>query len=210
MTKQILIYIVIGLLSVAAIQYFSISNLKNKLKITNNNVSAYKYGIEQWKDKFNREHTKIIEFQETINSINRSKDSVDAILIKTIKDSNIKIKQLDQAGILITSLKAKLVAKPTDQVIYIKDSTTKCQTIRDSSFMSAEVCFTPERVTSVLVGFDNTQSILFVHNKETIQPARKFFLRRWLQKKQVVCKIEIINSNPYINTTTSKFTKIIK
>lgn len=208
-------YILLGILLVIGYivyQQHTIGKLKEKLVVTNNNVKAYQNGIQSWKDNFNREHVKVTEFQYSLYQLNRSNDSLDRKLTKIIKESSIKDKNLIEAGIIITELKAKLKANSSNTITTVDTDTLKCQRISDSTFLVNEVCFNPiaKQILSVATTVNNEQSIIFSHHKETINPPRKLFIRRWFQKKHTLCNIEIVNSNPYINTKQSKFIKIIK
>lgn len=207
----ILGFLAVILLGVIGVLYNHIQRQNLKISQLANNLKASEQGTITWKDKYNREHSKVIETRSTLYEFKNSKDSLTNILQKVISDSKIKTKSLQEAGIIITELKAKLITNSTNTTTIISNDSIKCQVIRDSTFLLHIVCLDLKQdiIRSIETNINNTQSILFVNHKETINPPRKFFLWKTFQKKQIICNIEVINSNPYLHTTNSKFIKII-
>lgn len=203
--------LVVILLGTIGVLYKYVQKQNLKISQLANNLKASEQGTIIWKDKYNREHSKIIETKNTLYEFKNSKDSLTNILQKVIDDSKIKTKSLQEAGIIITELKAKLITNSTNTTTVISNDSIKCQVIRDSTFLLHIVCLDPKQdmIKSIETNINNTQSILFINHKETINPPREFFLWRLFQKKQIICNIEVINSNPYLHTTKSKFIKII-
>lgn len=46
--------------------------------------------------------------------------------------------------------------------------------------------------------------------RETVKPAKKFFLFRWFQKKQTIQTIEVKELNPYSEVKDFRFIKVLK
>lgn len=192
-------------------QYKSIQDKNRTIAKVTNNYKALSYDVKTWKDSYNREHARVIEFSNTNRELKQSNDSLDLLILKVIKENKINKKNLDKAGVIITELTAKLKADSTNTTVITDTDSIKCFAISDT-LISNIVCIDP--IKDVLLSIDtkclNTQFILFESERETIMPRRKFFMRRWFQKKHTVCYIEVINSNPYIATKNSKFIKLIK
>ena len=58
--------------------------------------------------------------------------------------------------------------------------------------------------------FKSEKHIIVSTKKETVNPPKKFFLFRWLQKKHRVLHVDIVEKNPYVENQTSKYVEIIK
>ena len=52
--------------------------------------------------------------------------------------------------------------------------------------------------------------IIVSSKKETVDPPKKFFLLRWLQRKHLVLHINVIEKNPYVDEESSRYVEIIK
>lgn len=186
---------------------------KNEKIITlSNNNKALKAGITVWKDKYGKEHSKTIQYSSTTRELHQSNDSLDRLLVKVLKDNKIKDSKLNQAGIIISKLEASIKADSSNTFTTVDTNDSVCQTLTKDSLTKFDVCFNPvkRKLISVKPVIVNEQDILFLDEKVTINPRRKFFLFRLFQKKQIICSIEVINSNTNIQTLKSKFTKIIE
>jgi hypothetical protein len=207
---QILIGLGMLLITFNIIQYKQVQSLKKDNLVLNNNVKSYATGLVKWRDEYQRSHAKLTEMKLTLAEVYASKDSLTILAVKVIKEGKIKGKTINKLGVIVSTLEAQLNVKPTDPVVIQADTSIKCVTLTDSSFLVNEICYNDSGpMTSLIYGI-NTQSLIFTHDKVTIAPRRKFFLRRWFQKKQIICNIEIINDNPYIVTQDSKFIELIK
>ena len=58
--------------------------------------------------------------------------------------------------------------------------------------------------------FESEKHIVVSTKKETVNPPKKFFLFRWLQKKHTVLKVNVVEKNPYVQNEDSRYVEIIK
>ena len=58
--------------------------------------------------------------------------------------------------------------------------------------------------------FKSEKHIIVSSKKETVNPPKKFFLFRWLQKKHRVVHIDVEEKNPYVSGETTRYVEIIK
>lgn len=144
----------------------------------------------------------------TIEQLEYTNDSISKRLIETIKDCNIqknKIKQLQYE--LSTNFKIDTITfKDTLLVNNVNVDTT----ITDSKWYSLNLKLKSPNLFVVNPKFVNENVTLFSYKKETVNPPKKFFLCRWLQKKHIVTEITVVNNNPYCNIDTTRFIEIVK
>ena len=58
--------------------------------------------------------------------------------------------------------------------------------------------------------FKSEKHIVVSNKKETVNPPKKFFLLRWLQRKHLVLHIDVVEKNPYVDEESSRYVEIIK
>lgn len=209
---KILIIVCVAAIGYAYLQHSALVNYRNRTATMSTNIKSLDAGVHTWKDKYNKEHSSVIQMQYTAAELAYSKDTLLKALKKTIAESKHKSNELAGAGIIISELRAELQSNSTNTVTIISNDSIKCQEIKDSTFIINKVCFDPRSIElkSVKTTINNEQDILFIPTKETVEVPRKFFLWRLFQRKHTVCRIEVINSNPYLNTKKSKFIKIVE
>jgi len=174
--------------------YFSYNctkSLEASLKVATNNLKA--------------EVNKNITFQYTLNDLKDSKDSSDIKVLEMAKELKIPVKKIVQTVYIASEFIKKDTIKLTDNV-FVRDYTTKL----GDEWYSLDLQFKhPNQFISDLKIKNEVVAIAY-DRKETINPAKKFFLWRWLQKKQIVQVIEVKELNPYSTVKEFKFIKVIK
>ena len=165
------------------------------------NIKAYDSELSGLKEKSTA-------YQLTINQLKYSKDSVLKKLEETRKELKIKDKNVQS-------------------VQYIESTFTKTDTIlmRDTLFkepsLSLDTLF-GDRWYKIRLGlhypssitiqpeFKSEKHIIVSTKKETVNPPKKLFLFRWFQKKHTVLKVDVVEKNPYIDNSNSRFIKVVR
>lgn len=146
-------------------------------------------------------------FKLTIDQLNYFKDSILIKMNEVRKELNIKDSKIKQM-----QYKLSHVEKP-DSII-LKD------TVFVESFKLDTVIGDEWANTHLIMKYPNyikfapkfkLESFLFVESKkETVNPPKKFFLFRWLQRRHTVLNVTVKENNPYVETDEQKFVEIIK
>lgn len=141
----------------------------------------------------------------TVEELKDSKDSVILKLDSLRRSSKIKDHQItmlqwykDQFG--------KIDTIEFRDTIFIKDF-KKDTTIGDMHYKLNLKLAYPSTITTKIEVF-NEKSIISYLYKETVDP-RKPWPWWWFQKKQIIEKIEVTDSNPYITNKDKKIIKVI-
>lgn len=196
----IVIALFVGLGLTFTIKNATISRLNNELLVATNNNKAY----EAEKDSLNK---KTLQFQYTIDQLNYSNDSL-------VKKINAVRKQL------------KLKDKEITELQYFASQTTKRDSIvvHDSIFVNGVALDTLiedywshlavhaeyPNILDIESSFRNETTVVLHTSRVTVDPPKKCKLLRWLQKKQNVVEVDVVQENPYCIDKEKKFIKIIK
>lgn len=146
-------------------------------------------------------------FKLTIDQLNYFKDSILIKMNEVRKELNIKDSRIKQM-----QYKLSHVEKP-DSVI-LKDTvfveSFKLDTIIGDEWANTHLIMKYPNYIKFTPKF-KLESFLFVESKkETVNPPKKFFLFRWLQRRHTVLNVTVKENNPYVETDEQKFVEIIK
>ena len=197
---SIVFALIIGLGSIAYFQYNKIKEIETELFYAVNNNKAYELENSNLKGK-------TIEYQYTIQQLNNSQDSL-------IQKLNAARKQL------------KIKDKNIQELHYIAAQTQKTDSIfvHDTIFMKGVVVDTllkdewsslrlnleyPNKIKANY-SFRNSTIVAVSTIRETVDPPDKCWLVRLFQKKHTLAIVEIIQENPYCETTKEKHISVIK
>lgn len=200
-------YVIIGLIilvlaSIVTIQRIDLRKTKANLEVSRNNEKAYATGVQIWQDKYNQAHAKTRVFEESMSSFKSSTDSINKKILKQLELQQIKLRKLDQIvyqEVKIDTSLAQVINIPTmpDTVIDLSNQWVKNIVTLSPVLVKSEI-----ELESELYG-------TFTRKRETIQPAKKFFLLRWLQRKHNVIEADFYNTNPLIKTKNQKIVQIV-
>ena len=201
--KTLLIYIGIAVLIVIGylVLASNIKSLKHDLSVSVANEKAALAENDSLKNQS-------IAYQYTIDQLNFSNDSIVNKLNQARKELKIKDKKIQELAYLATT------AKTTD-TIFVKDTIFKdkdfaLDTIIGDEWYKCELGLKYPNVISVSPEFKSEKSIIVSTKRETIYPAKKCWLGRLFQRKHTLVEVNIVEESPYVETTESKFIKIIE
>ena len=205
-----------GLIIAAAFVILTVAvvTLSVAVKIKNNSIKQLK------DDNFTKEQTiegyqKIIDGKAaennilsfTIDEIKYSKDSAIIRSYELAKELNIKDKQIKKLQYQVNNVSKKdtITLKDTLFVPNVDIDTT----LSDSYYKLNLKLKYPGSII-VNPSFKMEQNVVTYQKKEFIGPRKKFFLARWLQKKQNKLEVVVTNKNPYVENKEYRFIEVLK
>lgn len=197
------IIIVLGyavLIGALAIALKDEGNMKANWKTATANVKAY--------DKlFSSSRDKNVAYQLTIDQLNHANDSILQELNDTRKRLKIKNKDLKSVQYITSTI------EKTDTII-LKDTVFKSRAnvdtlIRDDWYSLKLKLLYPDTVIAT-PSFKSEKNIIASTKKETVNPPKKLWLLRLFQRKHRVLQVNVIEKNPYVKDSESRYVEIIK
>ena len=177
-----------------------IKNLNDSLIVSKSNEKAYVTENLELKNKSN-------SFQLTIAQLYYYQDSISQEMMK-VKDSlKIKDKNLKQMAYLLSK------ASKTDTIVFrdtiFQKDINIDTTIGDLWYsLNLKLKYPNQLITKPT--FISEKYIITSYKKEPINPPKKLFFLRWIQKKHKIVEVEVIEKNPYIKGEKQRFIEVIK
>ena len=201
MRKCIFIIIVIcALIGVIFLQWRANNILKeNILSLESNNKAL----AVQRDSNANR----AIEFKSTIESLEYYNDSISHKLkdaYERLYISDRTIKRLEYIASLAL-IRDSIIVKDT---IFVKDYHLDTSIVNKWYDIGIKLDY-PNKV-EVNPSVISEKYIISHTSRETVNKPKKFFLWRWLQRKHNIIRVEVVEENPYITNTQTKFIEIVK
>lgn len=201
--KQFFAFIVLITLLCCAIFFLYKKNEALKIEISNSQANIKALLLENIAlDSTSR----ILKL--TIDQLEYSKDSISKHLIKTVKDNKKNKELITQLQYMLTT-NFRVDTVRFKDTIFVKDThIDTCITDNKWYFLNLKLDH-PNSIT-IEPKFINEFTTIFSYKKETIDPPKKFFLCRLLQRKHYVTETIVVNNNPYSSVDTTRFIEIIK
>lgn len=196
----ICLFFIVLMLSVINAQHQTIKKYKTNISVLISNNKALISQIDSVADR-------AIEFKSTIESLDYYNDSISHRLKDAYEKLNIKdrtIRRLEYIASMAL-IRDSIIVKDT---IFVKDyhldtsMTTKWYDIGLRLDYPNKVEVNPNVISE--------KYIISHTSRETVNKPKKFFLWRWLQRKHNIIRVEVVEENPYITNTQTKFIEIVK
>ena len=202
--KYIRIGIVI-LMSLLAVSTYTLYNrnqdLKEEISVSMSNQKAFIAENSSLK-----EENRVFKF--TVEQLNYYNDSILQKMNEVRKELKIKDGNLKQMQYLLSEATKK------DTIIFrdtlFRESTLDIDTLIGDKWYNIRLELKYPNLITTNPIFVSEKYIIVNKKKETINPPKKFFLFRWLQKKHWVMEVHIKEKNPYIKEVNNKFVEIIE
>lgn len=172
-----------------------VDKFKNLYYKEQNNVSAYQ-ALHQDMQKQQE------QFTYTIEELKRSKDTLDQKITKVLKE--VKTKDVQQVHYI------ESVIQKTDTINYrdtIFQKMEPIDTVVGDQWYNLTMRLQYPSTINITPKFISEKYVV-VDNKRRIPNPSKIFFIRWFQKKRTYTTIEVVEKNPYIQNTQTKFIKI--
>lgn len=193
------VIVVMGIALIAMIK--SKRQTEKKWKEAVENVKAYS---EQYSTSVQKNRA----FKLTIDQLKYSNDSIFQKLDDVRKELKIKDSKLQSLQWVSSSFSRKdtIILKDT----LFKDPQVVVDTLVADEWYSVRVGLKYPSTVAVSPMFKSEKSIIVSTRKETVNPAKKFFLFRWFQKKQTVIRVDVVEKNPYVSNQDNRYIEIVR
>lgn len=192
--------ILISLGIAVTIQYNKIKELTENYKISTANEKALLLKSEEVNGKYRA-------LQLSFDQMSYVKDSLFDKLLETKNQLKLKNSQVKQLQYLSSIAKTTDTVKITD-TIFVENFCLDT-TLQDNWHKTnLKLCY-PNQIEASSE-FHSEKQIITSIRKETIKPPCKTWIGRLFQKKHKVLTVDVIESNPYIETKEYKHIEIIK
>ena len=196
-----LVLILVGLIITSASYYGKYVKLKESYSVSMNNIKAYSAENSTLK----RDN---IVMKFTVEQLNYYNDSINDKLNKARQALKIKDKEIESLQYYRENFTKTDTITLGPDTIFVKD--LHIDTVIVDTFYTCRVKLDyPNRVI-LNPNFINEKMIFVSSVKETINPPKKYWIKRIFQKKHIVLTIDVIDSNPFVTTSQSRFIKIIE
>lgn len=199
--KTNLVLIIIGLLIINSVIWQQAKEARQKWETAEANVKAYASELAT-------SDSKNTALELTVAQLNSLKDSVLQELNQTRKELKIKDKNLKA----LQAVSSSFVRMDT---ITLKDTlfqepSLAIDTMLGDEWYQLQLGLKYPSTIIVTPTFKSEKHIVVSNKKETINPPKKFFLFRWLQRKHTILQVDVVEKNPYVKNESSKYIEIIK
>mgnify|MGYP006886769678 CR=1 FL=1 len=150
---------------------------------------------------------KAIEFKSTIESLEYYNDSISRNLKETYEKLNIKDKAIKRLEYIASTalIRDSIVVKDT---IFVEDYHLDTSVVNKWYNIGVKLDY-PGKI-EVNPKIVSEKYIVSHTSRETVNKPKKFFLWRLFQRKHNIVRVEVVEENPYITNTQTKFIEIVK
>lgn len=145
--------------------------------------------------------------QLKIDQLSYMNDSISKKMDSFLKNNNIKIKKVKELVYIQSS------GHKNDSIVRVdtifKDPKINIDTVIGDKWVTSRVMLKYPGSIYLTTSFRSEKMIAVSSKRETVNPAKKFFLFRWFQKRHTVLQVTVTDSNPYIENNQQRFIKII-
>lgn len=202
MNKYLVIALIV-LLGALGLSLYSMGDFKGKWERAEANVKAYSLRLSDSEGK----NTAL---QLTCDQLGYLKDSVLTALEETRKQLKIKDKNLKALQAISSKFSKKDTVLITQTDTLFKEPALNMDTLMGDQWYSLKLGLRYPSMIIVEPEFKSEKHVIVSTKKETVNPPKKFFLFRWLQKKMRVIHVDVIEKNPYVKDNNSEYVEIIK
>lgn len=196
-------FVILGyVILVVALFVVSLSNdsVSERWKTAEANVKAYD-------ELLSAEHGKSVAYSFTIDQLGGVRDSLLRELDELREELGVKDKNLKSLQ------RISSVFTRTDTVVFcdtVVADGVYVDTVIGDSWYSARINLSYPSSVSVAPLFKSEKSVVVSLKKETVDPPKKWWLLRLFQKKHKVVHVDVIERNPYVSDSESRYVEIIK
>lgn len=174
-------------------------HIKEQLEASKINELAYQRENSSLKEKS-------IQFENTIQELNQSNDSIVKEMVKVKNQLKIKDKEIAHLAYLASLASIRDTITVTD-TIFRED--VKIDTTIKNDWYTMDLHLEYPQTIGVGVSVPSEKYIVSSYNKVLLNPA-KCKIRNWFKKKTQIVEIEVVEKNPYITNGKQKFIEVIK
>ena len=201
--NKYLVLIIIGLAITILAMWQQVEYANEKWEVATAKMKAYDAQLAA-------EGEKNIALQLTIDQLDYFKDSVLQELDSTRKELKIKDKNLKALQAVSSSFSHRDTIRITQTDTLFREPSLAIDTLIGDEWYAVRLGLQYPSMIAVEPYFKSEKHIVVSSKKETVNPPKKFFLLRWLQRKHLVLHIDVVEKNPYVNEESSRYVEIIR
>ena len=202
MNKYFIAAIVV-LFATVGFMWKQVRDANEKWKVSEGNVKAYA-------SMFDNSKKQNAALLLTVDQLEYFKDSVLQELDATRKELKVKDKDLKALQQVKSSFTRTDTITITQVDTLFKEPSLAIDTVLGDEWYKLDLGLKYPSTIAVKPYFKSEKHIVVSSKKETVNPPKKFFLFRWLQKKHRVVHIDVEEKNPYVSGETTRYVEIIK
>lgn len=148
-----------------------------------------------------------IEFKSTIESLEYYNDSISHKLKNAYEKLHIKDRTIKRLEYIASTalIRDSIIVKDT---IFVEDYRLDTSIVNKWYNIGVKLEY-PSKI-EVKPEVVSEKYIISHTSRETINKPKKFFLWRLFQRKHNIVRVEVVEENPYITNTQTKFIEIVK
>lgn len=198
--NRVWVEIIVGLCLIFALVAFigKYQSTKQQLSHAETNNAAYQQRLENAQNN-------LIQYEFTINQLNRFNDSVSNKLKESIKKSGVKEKKIQQLQYMLAHYENADTIKLYDTIFC--EPEFKLDTTIGDKWMYTDVHLEYPSTIALQQKVITERTVIIHAEKETVNPTSKCFLFRWFQKKRTVVRVIIGEMNPHLTYEENTFIK---
>lgn len=164
--------------------------------------------VKAYSEQYSTSESKNRAFKLTVDQLKYSKDSIFQKLNEVRKELKIKDSRLKSLQYVSSSF------SKTDTIILkdtlFKDPQVEVDTLLSDEWYSVRVGLKYPSTVAVTPVFRSEKSIIVSTKRETVNPAKRFFLFRWFQRKHTVVNVDVVEKNPYVRNQDNRYVEIVE
>ena len=181
-----------------------------QVKYANARWKTAEGNVKAYASMFEDSEKQSMALQLTISQLEYLKDSVIMELDATRKELKIKDKNLKALQQVKSSFTKTDTIRITQVDTLFREPSLALDTVMGDKWYTLRLGLEYPSTIAVKPEFRSEKHIIVSSKKETVNPPKKFFLLRWLQKKYKVLHIDVVEKNPYVDDERSRYIEIIK
>lgn len=164
--------------------------------------------IKAYGEQYSDSESKNRAFKLTIEQLESSNDSIFRELDAARKELKIKDSKLQSLQYVSSSFAKSDTIVMRDTLF--RDSKVDIDTTLSDEWYSVMVGLRYPSTIAVKPEFRSVKDIVVSTKRETVDPPKKFFLWRWLQKRHTVLNIDVVEKNPYVKDESNRYVEIVR
>lgn len=206
--EKVLRYIFIGTWALVLILGYALRiTLKSKKAIEMEWKNAVE-NVKSYSDLYSKSENSNKAFKLTIDQLKNSNDSIFQKLDETRKELEVRDSKL-QSLQYVSSDFSKVDTIYMPDTIF-RDKNLSIDTLLYDDWYSLRVGLDFPSTLSIKPEFKSEKHIIVSTRKETVNPPKKFFLLRWLQKKHTVLSVDVVEKNPYVQKQVNRYVEVVR
>lgn len=202
-------YLHIGVCTLVIVLMTTLAVVVNDNRILDRKYKDAMENTKAYSEQFSSAESKNRAFKLTMEQLKSSNDSIFKELDDTRKELKVKDSKLRNLQYVGSDFsKVDTIRIPGDTIF--KDANLSIDTLLADEWYSIKVGMEYPSTVVVQPKFKSEKHIVVSAKRETVNPPKRFFLLRWLQKHHWVVNVDVVEKNPYVQNQTNRYVEIVR